>query len=242
MARRRPSGSYRPIRPGHRSSITLLPEGVNLDVTKPNPQARRRNLVIGKTTIKPSEKLVTYVARDLEPYRGFHLMMRAVPHLLRARKDIRVVMVGGDGISYGVSPPNGTWREKMLAELGDAIDPSRVLFPGRIDYETYVAMLQRSDAHVYLTYPFVASWSMREALGAGCVVIGSDTPPVTRIHHARAEWPAGVVLRSEGARRYGAARAGGCAAREAAAGECPEVCREEPVDGGLYGAVRGADR
>jgi len=133
--------------------ITVLREGVNLDVTKPNPQARRRSLVIGKTTIKPN--------------------------LLRARKDIRVVMVGGDGISYGVSPPTGTWREKMLAEVGDGIDPSRVLFPGRIEYDNYVAMLQRSDAHVYLTYPFVASWSMREALAAGCVVIGSDTPPVT---------------------------------------------------------------
>lgn len=159
--------------------ITVLPEGINLDVTKPNPQARRRSLVIGKTTIKPSEKLVTYVARDLEPYRGFHLMMRAVPHMLRARKDVRVVMVGGDGISYGVKPPTGTWREKMLEEVGDGIDPSRVIFPGRIDYDTYVAMLQRSDAHVYLTYPFVASWSMREALGAGCVIIGSDTQPVT---------------------------------------------------------------
>jgi glycosyltransferase involved in cell wall biosynthesis len=159
--------------------ITVLPEGVDLDVAKPNPQARRRSLVIGKTTIKPSEKLVTYVARDLEPYRGFHLMMRAVPHLLRARKDIRVVLVGGDGVSYGVKPPTGTWRETLLAELGDTIDPARVLFPGRIDYATYIAMLQRSDAHVYLTYPFVASWSMREALAAGCVVIGSDTQPVT---------------------------------------------------------------
>ena len=90
---------------------------------KPNPQARRRNLVIGDTTIRPNEKLVTYVARDLEPYRGFHVMMRAVPHLLRARKDIRVVMVGGDGISYGMPPAEGTWRQKMLAELGDGIDP-----------------------------------------------------------------------------------------------------------------------
>jgi glycosyltransferase involved in cell wall biosynthesis len=67
----------------------------------------------------------------------------------------------------------------MLTELGDAIDPERVLFPGRIEYPTYVAMLQRSDAHVYLTYPFVASWSLREALAAGCVVIGSDTPTVS---------------------------------------------------------------
>jgi glycosyltransferase involved in cell wall biosynthesis len=161
-----------------REKITLLPEGVNLDVTKPNAQARRRNLVIGGTTIKPTDKLITYVSRDLEPYRGFHLMMRAIPHLLRARKDIRVVMVGADGVSYGLAPAEGTWRQKMLAELGDEIDPRRVLFPGRIDYQLYTAMLQRSDAHVYLSYPFVASWSLREALATGCVVIGSDTPTV----------------------------------------------------------------
>ena len=159
--------------------ITLLPEGVHLEVCMPNAQARRRNLVIGEATIRPGEKLVTYVSRDLEPYRGFHVMMRAVPHLLRARKDIRVVIVGADGISYGAPPAEGTWRQKMLAELGDGIDPKRVLFPGRIDYQTYVAMLQRSDAHVYLSYPFVASWSLREALACGCVVVGSDTPTVT---------------------------------------------------------------
>lgn len=158
--------------------ITLLREGVKLDVCKPDAQARRRNLVIGKTTIKPNEKLVTYVARDLEPYRGFHTMMRAIPHLLRARKDIRVVMVGADGISYGAPPQQGTWRETMLAELGDSIDTERVLFPGRVDYPTYIAMLQRSDAHVYFSYPFVASWSLREALAAGCFVAGSDTATV----------------------------------------------------------------
>jgi glycosyltransferase involved in cell wall biosynthesis len=162
-----------------RDRITLLPEGVNLDICKPNPQVRRRNLVIGDMTIRPNDKLVTYVARDLEPYRGFHLMMRAVPHLLRARKDVRVVLVGADGISYGMAPPEGTWRQQMLAELGDAIDPSRVVFPGRIEYTTYLAMLQRSDAHVYLSYPFVASWSLREALATGCVVIGSETPTVS---------------------------------------------------------------
>jgi glycosyltransferase involved in cell wall biosynthesis len=158
--------------------ITLLPEGVNLDVCKPNPQSRRRSLSIGDATIRPNEKLVTYVARDLEPYRGFHAMMRAVPHMLRARKDVRVVLVGGDGISYGMPPVEGTWRQKMVAELGDGIDPKRVLFPGRLEYTTYLAMLQRSDAHVYLTYPFVASWSLREALATGCVVIASDTPTV----------------------------------------------------------------
>lgn len=159
--------------------ITLLPEGVNLDVCKPNPTARRRALKIGDSTIKPGEKLITYVARDLEPYRGFHVMMRALPHLLQARKDVRVVLVGADGISYGRPPPEGTWRQKMLEEVGDSIDPDRVLFPGRLDYRVYAAMLQRSDAHVYLSYPFVASWSLRESLATGCAVIGGNTPTVS---------------------------------------------------------------
>jgi glycosyltransferase involved in cell wall biosynthesis len=124
------------------------------------------------------------VARDLEPYRGFHVMMRALPHLLRARKDVRVVLVGADGISYGRPPPEGTWRQRMLEELGGSIDPDRVVFPGRLDYRSYTAMLQRSDAHVYLSYPFVASWSLREALATGCVVIGGDTPTVSEfVHH-----------------------------------------------------------
>ena len=129
--------------------------------------------------ITPRHKLITYVARDLEPYRGFHIMMRALPRILRERPDVRAVLVGGDGVSYGMAHPLGPWREVLLKELGEKIDPDRVCFPGKIDYATYVRMLQRSDAHVYLSYPFVASWSLREALGTGCAVVGSDTPPVT---------------------------------------------------------------
>ncbi len=161
-----------------RQWITLLREGVDLTVCKPNPKVRRQTMTIGNMRIAPSDKLVTYVSRDLEPYRGFHPMMRAVPHMLRARKDIRVVIVGGDGVSYGAPPPKGNWREVMLAELGDQIDLTRVVFPGRLEYDVYVRLMQRSDAHVYLTYPFVASWSLREALAMGCAVVGSDTEPV----------------------------------------------------------------
>ena len=161
-----------------REQITLLREGVHLDVCKPNPQVRRNPLKIGDMVIKPSDKLVTYVSRDLEPYRGFHTMMRTLPHLLRARKDVRVVMVGGDGVSYGNPPAEGNWRQVMMKEVGNRIDPDRVAFPGRLDYMTYLTALQRSDAHVYLTYPFVASWSLREALAVGCAVVGSDTQPV----------------------------------------------------------------
>jgi glycosyltransferase involved in cell wall biosynthesis len=152
-----------------RKHITVLPEGVDLSLCKPDRDIRKQPLQIGDWVIKPSEKLVTYVARDLEPYRGCHIVLRALPRLLAARKDVRVIMVGGDGTSYGAAPVGTTWKRFFL---------SRVLFPGRIPYQTYVRMLQRSNAHVYFTYPFVASWSLREALATGAPVIGSDTTPV----------------------------------------------------------------
>ncbi len=161
------------------AGIEILPEGVDLTLCKPLAAERGRPLVLGEISISPGEKLVTYVARNLEPYRGFHVMMRALARVLAARPDVRAVLVGGDEVSYGMRPPaGGTWRARMLAELGGKIDPGRVHFPGRIAYRHFLALLRRSDAHVYLTYPFVASWSLREALALGAPVIGSDTEPV----------------------------------------------------------------
>jgi glycosyltransferase involved in cell wall biosynthesis len=161
-----------------RGNIEVLHEGVNLDVCTPNPKSHGRTVSLGGYKINPADKLVTYVVRDLEPYRGFHTMMRALPRMLDARPDLRVILVGGDMVSYGVRPKEGTWRKQMLDELGDRLDLSRVHFTGRVTYETYVKILQRSNVHVYLTYPFVASWSLREAMAAGCAVVGSDTEPV----------------------------------------------------------------
>lgn len=159
--------------------ITVLQEGVDLQGCAPNPALRRQAVRIGDITVGPNEKLLTYVARNLEPYRGFHVMMRALPALLRARPDLRVVMVGGEDVSYGARLSEGSWKQYFLTQLAGTIDPDRVHFPGKVDYGVYRALLQRSDAHVYLTYPFVASWSLREALATGCTVIGSDTGPVT---------------------------------------------------------------
>ena len=162
-----------------RERIDLLWEGVNLDVCAPDIKARQASLKIGGMTIRRTDTLVTYVSRDLEPYRGVHTMIRALPALLRSRKNLKVVMVGGDGVSYGApAAKDSTWRETFLKEVEGQIDRDRVVFPGRIDYADYLAMLGRSDAHVYLTYPFVASWSLREALAMGCAIVGSDTPPV----------------------------------------------------------------
>ncbi len=160
------------------SRIDVLPEGVNLDVCCPAPDAAQTVFQQGQIVVPPGRTLVTYVARDLEPYRGFHVMMRALPSLLRARPDVQVALVGSDGVSYGARLPDGTWREHLMGEVGGLLDLDRVHFCGRMDYADYVRLLQRSDAHVYLTYPFVASWSLREALAIGCALVVSDTAPV----------------------------------------------------------------
>jgi glycosyltransferase involved in cell wall biosynthesis len=158
--------------------IRLLPEGVHLDVCKPDPAISSKPLSVKDFVIGPKDRLVTYVARNLEPYRGFHVMMRALPDLLGARPDVKVVMVGGDDVSYGARIANTTWREHFQRELAGKYDPARVLFPGQVPYDMHVRLLQRSDAHVYLTYPFVLSWSLREALACGCAVVAADVAPV----------------------------------------------------------------
>jgi glycosyltransferase involved in cell wall biosynthesis len=160
------------------AEIEVLPEGARLDICRPNPKLRAESFALGHFVVKPGEKLITYVSRNLEPYRGFHVMMRALPALLKARPDAKVVLVGGDDVSYGARLPNTTWRAHMQHELAGKYDTRRVLLPGQLAYEDYVRLLQRSDAHVYLTYPFVASWSLREALACGCAIVAADVDPV----------------------------------------------------------------
>ena len=131
---------------------------------------------------KPEEELVTYVARNLEPYRGFHVFMRSIPAIQRRRPKARIVIVGGDEVSYSPRlPPGETYRARLLRELEGRIDLSRVHFTGRIPYAQYLELLRRSSVHVYLTYPFVLSWSLLEAMSAGCLVVGSRTPPVEEV-------------------------------------------------------------
>ena len=161
-----------------RPQIEVLPEGARLDICRPDPQLRARPFAIGRFVVRPDEKLVTYVSRNLEPYRGFHVMMRTLPALLAARPDVKVVMVGGDDVSYGGRLAHSTWREHFQRELAGRYDAARVLLPGQLAYPDYLRLLQRSDAHVYLTYPFVASWSLREALACGCAVVAADVEPV----------------------------------------------------------------
>ena len=164
----------------YQRKISVIHEGIDVDVVKPAPDAVLR-LPSGRE-LRRSDEVVTFVARNLEPLRGYHRFMRALPRIMAARPQAQVVVVGGDGTSYGALPPPGTtWKSLFLNEVAKHIDQSRIHFTGRLSYSDYLSALQISSAHIYLTYPFVLSWSLLEALSVECLVIGSDTDPVREV-------------------------------------------------------------
>jgi len=170
--------------PELRSKIRVIHEGIDTAFLAPDPQA---SLALPDgTVLTRAQPVLTYVARNLEPYRGFHVFMRSLPRLLAGNPDLQVVVVGGDDVSYGRRPPAGfdSYRAALIAELGAAgrqVDWARVHFLGKVPYSTYRSVLQVSSLHVYLTYPFVLSWSMLEAMAVGVPVLGSDTGPVREV-------------------------------------------------------------
>ena len=128
-----------------------------------------------------ADPVVTFVNRNLEPSRGYHVFMRALPDLLARCPQARVVIIGGDGVSYGAAPATGTWKARFRDEVAGRIDDSRVHFLGAVPYATYLAALRVARVHVYLTYPFVLSWSLLEAMSLGATVVASDTPPLHEV-------------------------------------------------------------
>jgi glycosyltransferase involved in cell wall biosynthesis len=160
------------------AKATVIFDGIDTRRVAPDANAsihlQRQGIRLAK-----GDEIITFVNRNLEPYRGFHTFMRALPAILARRPNARCVMVGGNGVSYGAMP-NGfkNWREVMLAEVGSRLPMDRVHFVGKVDYAHYLRLLQVSACHVYLTYPFVLSWSCIEAMSAGCTVVGSRTAPV----------------------------------------------------------------
>jgi glycosyltransferase involved in cell wall biosynthesis len=166
--------------PAFASKIRVIHEGVDIDLASPDDKATF-HLPNGQQ-LSSGDEVVTFVARNLEPIRGYHIFMRALPKILARRPQAQVLIVGADGVSYGMSPPKGqTWKSIFYREVESRIDKGRVHFLGRLRHEDYLRVLKISAAHVYLTYPFVLSWSCLEAMSTGCLVIGSDTPPVQEV-------------------------------------------------------------
>lgn len=163
-----------------RNKITVVHDGIDTQVVAPNPNVSFTiNSSIG---LNRQSEIITFVNRNLEPYRGYHVFMRALPEILKRRPQARVLIVGGDDVSYGSRPTNGqNWKSIFAAEVRPRIsdaDWARVHFLGNIAYQHFIPLLQLSTVHVYLTYPFVLSWSLLEAMSVGCAIVASDTQPL----------------------------------------------------------------
>lgn len=163
-----------------RGKIKVMHDGIDTKRICPNDSATF-TLPNGRTLTRQDE-VITFANRNLEPYRGYHVFMRALPELLAQRPNAHVVLVGGEGTSYGKAPPGkASWKQIFIDEVKPLIaeaDWNRVHFVGHLPHPQFVSLLQVSTVHVYLTYPFVASWSLLEAMSIGCAIVGSDTEPV----------------------------------------------------------------
>jgi glycosyltransferase involved in cell wall biosynthesis len=162
-----------------RDKISVIFDGTDTTKCRPNPNASI-TLKNAQKTLTRDDEVITFVNRNLEPYRGFHIFMRALPEIQKRRPDAWTLIV--EDVSYGAKPADGrTYRQMMMDEVGNQIDMRRVRFLGRLGYDAFITVLQLSSVHVYLTYPFVLSWSMLEAMACGAVVVGSATPPVQEV-------------------------------------------------------------
>lgn len=165
--------------PAWQDRMRVIHDGIDTSALRPDPGAVLR--LEGGPELRCDDEVISFVNRNLEPLRGYHVFMRALPELLRRRPRAQVVIVGGDDVSYGPPPERGTWKQRFIDEVSGDIPPSdweRVHFTGRLPYGDFQALLQVTSAHVYLTYPFVLSWSLLEAMSLGAPIVASDTAPV----------------------------------------------------------------
>lgn len=158
--------------------IKVIYDGVDTHLCKPDENAsfliKDKNL-----TLTAKDEVITYATRGLEPIRGFPQFMEAVEKLLVSRPNAHFVIAGKDAVTYGQKLEKGTYKELMLSKFN--IDLKRVHFVDKLPYEEYLKLLQISSVHIYLTYPFILSWSFIDAMSVGCCIVSSKTPPVMEV-------------------------------------------------------------
>ncbi|MFM9889068.1 MAG: glycosyltransferase family 4 protein [Rickettsiales bacterium] len=158
--------------------ISVLHDGVDTELCAPNAGASV-SLPDGKT-FRAGDEVMTYVARNFEPYRGFSTFMKAAEIVLRDRPNLHIVAIGADAVSYGRKAPDGkTYRQLEMEKVNLPAD--RIHFIGTVPYAQLLDWFRVSAAHLYLTYPFVLSWSMLEAMACGVALVASDTKPVREV-------------------------------------------------------------
>ena len=157
--------------------LTVMHDGIETDIYKPEADAR---LKLPDLDLSHVDELITYVARGMEPYRGFPEFMKALEIVLKERPNAHAVIVGEDRVAYGKKLPEGdSFKKRAQAEC--KLDWNRVHFTGLLPRPQYLQVLQASSVHVYLTIPFVLSWSMMEAMSTGCAIVAADVAPVREI-------------------------------------------------------------
>lgn len=172
-----------------KKKITVIHDGINTQEVRPAEAVLKIRAQDQDIQITRNDKVVTYVSRSLEPYRGFHSFMRAIPKMLEAEPKLRVIIVGAEGVSYGAKPDpekfgKSSWKSIFFEELKSNVNKEnidRIIFLGKVSYTDYLAILRISSVHVYLTYPFVLSWSLLEAMSVGCCVVASNTAPLKEV-------------------------------------------------------------
>lgn len=161
--------------------IHVIHDGIDTNIVCPNPLAKWK-WSGGSLELRNGDPVITFVNRNLEPYRGYHRLMRSLPRIQDACPEAITVIVGGSSVSYGAAAPDGkSWKDIFIEEVRDRIDMSRVIFTGSLPYSSYISLLQVSKCHIYFSYPFVLGWSCLEAMSAGALVVGSATPPVEEV-------------------------------------------------------------
>ena len=170
-----------------RKKISVIHDGI--DTRNLNPRRNVSLTLNSSQIIDQDSQVLTYISRDLDPFRGFHIFMRALPELLEYSKELKVIIIGGDGPGYGARHPSGrSWKDIFVEEVFPSLSQSqkeRVFFLGKVPYNQYLTILRLSTVHVYFTYPFILSWSFLESMSLGCSIVASNTPPVMEVMEDR---------------------------------------------------------